>query len=345
MRQLTFIKPGTFEWWDVPVPVISSPGDALVRPVAVARCDLDLYIANGRAPFPGPFAMGHEMVGVVVETGDHVARFRPGDQVVVPFQISCGECDNCRRGWTNACTAVPNRACFGMKPLSGVEFGGAISELLRVPFADHMLVQKPDGVSAEALASAPDNIPDGWRAVAPHLAAYPGAAVLVIGGAAQSVGLYAAMAAVSLGASRVVYADTDPQRLRLAKDVGAEVLELTLAPDMPALGSFPITVDASGEAEALRLAIRSTAPCGVCTSVAIYYEDKVVLPFLRMYGAGITFHTGRVHARREMPDVIGHIHCGHMHPERITSLVVPFSDAADAMADPAPKIVFRNDWT
>mgnify|MGYP002622676625 FL=1 len=131
MRQLTFIKPGTFEWWDMPVPVISAPGDALVRAVAVARCDLDLYIANGRAPFPGPFAMGHEMVGVVVETGDHVTRFWPGDQVVVPFQISCGECDNCRRGWTNACTAVPNRACFGMKPLSGVEFGGARRLCLR----------------------------------------------------------------------------------------------------------------------------------------------------------------------------------------------------------------------
>jgi len=87
MRQLTFIEPGKLEWWDVPAPLLMEAGDALVRPIAVARCDLDFYIFNGHAPLPGPFAFGHETIGRVIETGDAVLHFQPGDIVSVPFQI------------------------------------------------------------------------------------------------------------------------------------------------------------------------------------------------------------------------------------------------------------------
>jgi threonine dehydrogenase-like Zn-dependent dehydrogenase len=70
MRQLTFISPGKLEWWDVARPVLQADTDALVRPRAVARCDLDLYIARGIPTFPGPFAVGHETIGVVADAGD-----------------------------------------------------------------------------------------------------------------------------------------------------------------------------------------------------------------------------------------------------------------------------------
>ena len=345
MRQLTFVEPGKLEWWDVPVPQLQSASDALVRPLTVARCDLDRFIFTGRAPFPGPFAFGHEMIGEVVDVGSSVSGFVPGDRVVVPFQISCGQCDACRRGWTNACQNVPRRASFGMKPLSGVEFGGALSELLLVPFADHMLVKVPASLSPVAFASLADNLPDGWRSVAPHLAKSPGADVLIMGGDAQSVGLYAVTAARALGAGRVVYADHDPVRLRAARAAGAEVLEVQADDATAPLGVFPITVDATGNAAALRLALRSTAPNGVCTSVAIYYEDQVALPLLYMYGAGISFHTGRVHAREEIPHVLECAQCGHLHPETLEPLCVPFSQAADAMGDGTPKVVFLNDLT
>lgn len=145
MRQLTYVRPNLLEWWDVRAPRLQDDGDAIVQPLAVTRCDLDLYIANGAANFPGPFAIGHEAAGVVAEVGDSVARIKPGDQVIVPFQISCGKCDRCRRGRTNACTSVPFRASYGLKPVCGVEFGGALSDFLRVPFADHMLIHHPQG--------------------------------------------------------------------------------------------------------------------------------------------------------------------------------------------------------
>jgi len=115
MRQLTFIGPGKLEWWDVVAPQIRAASDAIVRPIAVARCDLDYAMVTGAAPLPGPFAFGHECAGEVVEVGDAVTNVKPGDKVVVPFQISCGACDHCLRGWTNACLSV-TRGAVGIYP-------------------------------------------------------------------------------------------------------------------------------------------------------------------------------------------------------------------------------------
>jgi len=342
MRQLTFIKPGLLEWQDVPTPRLEADTDALVRPLAVARCDLDLYIANGvAAGYVGPFAMGHEAIGVVTDAGAK-AGVVPGTMVVVPFQLSCGRCAKCARGWTNSCTNVPHRAAFGMKPLSGVEHGGALSELMRVPYADHMLVPVPAGVDPLAMASVADNIPDGWRAVAPHLEERPGANVLVVGGMGRSIGLYAAGAAVSLGAGKVLYLDDDEERRRIATSLGAFAEPLALKERKP-VEQFEITVDASGQVDSLNFAVVSTAPNGVITVISLYFTDAIPFPMRRMYGKGITLHTGRVQARMELPGVLKHCASGHFHPDKVTTRIVPFSEAAEAMTDPGAKIVFRND--
>jgi len=114
MRQLTYVGGNTIEWWDVPAPELQDDRDALVRPLAVTRCDLDLMIVGGKSGLPGPFALGHETAGIIVEVGDAVKDFVPGDLVIVPFQISCGQCERCRRGHTNACTSVPFRSSYGL---------------------------------------------------------------------------------------------------------------------------------------------------------------------------------------------------------------------------------------
>ena len=177
MQQLTMTADRQVEWWDVPAPVLQGPGEALVRPLAVALCDLDQPILRGEAPIPGPIAIGHEFVAEVTEVGDEVRAVAPGDRVVVPFQISCGACARCRRGQTGDCTSVAPRAMYGFGAFGG-DWGGALSDLVRVPFADAMLVAAPVGIAPAVLASASDNIPDGWRTVAPHLAQRPGADVL-----------------------------------------------------------------------------------------------------------------------------------------------------------------------
>jgi threonine dehydrogenase-like Zn-dependent dehydrogenase len=338
MRSLTYLGPMRVEWRDAQEPQLSSDRAALVRPRAVATCDLDALIVSGGSPFKPPFSLGHECVAEVVELGDAVSSFEPGQLVSVPFQISCGECQACRRGHSGNCLSVPFMSTYGFGP--AVErFGGCLSDLVCVPYADHMLVPAPAGVEPAAIASASDNISDAWRGVGPALEARPGAPVLVVGGAGPgSIGLYAVALAVSLGSESVLYVDPDESRRRTAAALGAEVLA-----EFPRrLGPFPITVDAGGDAGGLAFALRSTAPDGVCTSSAIYFDEEPRLPLLEMYTKGITFNTGRGHVREAMPKVLELAADGTLHPELITTRVVQWSEAADALLEPGwTKLVFE----
>ena len=273
VRQLEVTGVRSVEWRDAPDPALAGDGEAIVRPLAVAMCDLDAAFITGQVPVGEPFPLGHECIGQVVEIGDAVSAVAPGDTVVVPFQISCGDCAACSAGHTGSCLSVPRGSAYGMQPLGG-DWGGALADRLRVPFADAMLVPLPPGLDPAAVASVADNVPDGFRTVAGPLAASPGAEVLVAGGFARSVGLYAVAAAVALGAGRVVYADTDEGRREQAAALGAEPVEIPLgdgdAPEWPKrLGRFPVVVDASGDRAGLHSAVRSTAANGTCTSVAI----------------------------------------------------------------------------
>ena len=336
MKQLTFAGPGELRWDEVAEPVLSGTGDALVRPVAVATCDLDAALIAGVAPIPGPFAFGHEFVAEVVETADDVEAGRVGDLVIVPFQVSCGRCEPCRRGSTASCATAGAGAAYGMAPIARREWGGALSDLVLVPFADAMLVALPAGIEPASVASVSDNVPDGWRAVAPALIADPRAPVLVVGGIGD-VGLYAVAVAIALESERVDYVDTDPRRLRVAETVGANAIERPV--DGSALGRYRITVDHSGSTPGLHSAIRSTEPDGTCTSTAIYFAPETPLPMLEMYTRGITFRTSRVNARAVIPDVLALVSGGQLRPELVTSQVVPWDDADRALIDLSAKTV------
>ncbi len=329
MQQLTYTGPDALEWREAPAPRLSSDAAALVRPLAVATCDLDALIIAGSSPFPPPFAIGHECVAEVLDVGDSVGSFERGQLVSVPFQISCGECGACREGRTSNCEGVAFMSSYGFGP--AVErWGGFLSDVVCVPYAEHMLVPVPAGLEPASVASASDNISDAWRAVAPALAERPGADVLVVGGAgAGSIGLYAAGLAVALGSESVLYVDAGATRRETAAKLGAQ----TLAETPKRVGPHPITVDASADPDGLALALRSTAPDGVCTSTAIYFGEQPPLPLLEMYTKGITFKTGRANARPAMPHVLELAASGALHPELVTTSVVGWSDAADALLE------------
>lgn len=339
MQSLHFVGVGRFEWREVPAPVLAADTDAIVRPLAVARCDLDLYIATGIVPFTGPFAFGHESVGEVVAAGP-AAGVVPGQRVVVPFQLSCGRCDACRRGFTGSCESFPPLANYGLGGAPRRDYGGALADLMHVRHADHMLVSLPAGVDPVAAASACDNIADGWRGVAPQLADRPGGTVLVVGGLAQSVGLYAAGAAVALGAGRVLYLDDDADRRARAAAMGAETAAFT---GREPTQMFDIVVEAAGASSALAFAVRSAGRNGIVTSVAIHLAPQTPIPLREAYYKGLTLVSARVDSRAHLPGVLDCLACGRLHPEHVTHRVAGFADAADAMADPGPKIVFRRD--
>ncbi len=341
MRQLTFIQPGQLEWWDVPAPCITSPDQALVEPVVVASCDLDAPILRGEAPFAGPFAFGHECIAKVVEIGEGVHAVTPGQYVVVPFQISCGSCSSCQRGQTANCTSVPRFSWYGLGGKG--EWGGALSDLLRVPFADHMLVPVPAGISPMIIASASDNLPDAWRTVGPYLKAFPGSPVLIIGGAGSgSIGLYAVAIAQALGASQVDYVDWDPGRLETASALGAKIIEGAAALQ-GRLGPYPITVDAGANPDGLACALRSTAPEGICTSTGVYFAHATPVPLREMHTIGLTFKTGHSHSRANIPAILSLVQDARIHPERVTTEIARWDEAPEALSNFRTKLVITRE--
>lgn len=335
MRQLMFLGPGQAEWREAAEPAVGGAREAIVEPVAVASCDLDVAVLRGlfRA-FPGPFPLGHEGVARVTDVGDAVTSVSPGDLVVVPFQISCGSCPACQAGLTGNCGSVPLGSMYGYEPFGG-PWGGFLADKVRVPYADAMLVRLDPGISPVAVASLSDNIPDAWRTVGPALTQAPGSEVLIVGGAGGSVPLYAIQLALALGAPAVRYLDHDPDSLARAEALGAQVSE---GPVPPKAGSFAITVDASMSAAGLGCALRSAGPDGVCTSIGIYLKDTPV-PLYDMYLNGVTLRTGRGHARAAIPSLLALVAAGRFHPELVTSRVADWEDAPQALSDPPRKLV------
>jgi threonine dehydrogenase-like Zn-dependent dehydrogenase len=339
MRQLTFEEAGRYAWREVPEPEITAPKQALVRPLMVACCDLDVGVSQGWLPVPPGHAVGHEGLAEVVAVGDDVRGVQVGDRVVVPFQISCGTCRECRRGVTGSCGSVPLMATYGMAPISGLDGGGFMSDLVLVPYADAMLIPVPATVNPVAIASLSDNIPDGWRTVGPfkeELAKLDPAErrVLVVG--RLSIGLYSAAFAAALGA-QVDYVDTDAQRLAAGEKLGAVVHDRD-KPDK-SWDRYPVTVHTSADVSLLAATLRSTWPDGVCTDTGVYYQPTVELPLLSMYTRGVRLVTGRVNARVVIPHVLDLLANG-LDLSPAVDRVVPWEDAPAVWPTMTGKTVF-----
>ncbi|HTZ85921.1 MAG TPA: alcohol dehydrogenase catalytic domain-containing protein, partial [Solirubrobacteraceae bacterium] len=119
MRALQAAPRGSLRFREVPAPRAPGPLGALVHPIAASTCDIDCPIALGAMQFPLPLHLGHECVARVLAVGEQVRAVRPGELVVVPFQINCGECQACRAGRTGNCTSVPPVSMYGMGLLAG----------------------------------------------------------------------------------------------------------------------------------------------------------------------------------------------------------------------------------
>ncbi|TQE32541.1 zinc-dependent alcohol dehydrogenase [Streptomyces ipomoeae] len=331
MRELTYVARDTVEWREAPDPKLQSDQEAIVAPVAATSCDVDTAILAGHGFLDPPFALGHECVARVVETGDAVTAVSPGDLVVVPWSINCGTCDKCRAGLTAHCSAVPYMAMYGA-PIGG-DWGGLFSDLVRVPWADAMLVPLPADLDPVAMASAGDNWSLSWRLVAPHLKARPGARVLVV--ARGSIGLYVCDIARALGASDVLYVDPDPEHRELAEGFGARTAESVDA--VPP--GFDIAVEATGRVDQLAAALKRLAPEGICESAGNHFRPGE-LPLLDMYLTGVTLRIARDNVRSHIPDALGLARSGDVDPRRVVSHVLDWEQLPEALPEKHLKPVF-----
>lgn len=333
MRTLVFVGPGQLEWREAADPVLGGNQEALVRPIAATTCDLDQLLIRGEAPFEGPFPLGHECVAEVVDLGDGVSGLELGQRVIVAWHIACGVCGRCRAGLTAHCEAVPYGAMYGI-PVAG-EWGGLFSDAVRVPFAKAMLVPVPENLEPGALASAGDNLALALECLAADLKECPGAKVLILG--AGSVGLYGVELAIALGAEQLLYVDRDRDRRKLALSLGAEVAE---QPPERKAGAFEIVLDAAMDEEWLRAGSLLLEPEGVLECPSLYFKETVALPLFQMAVRGVRFHTGRGNAGVHIPEVLRLVGEGVIRPERVTSEVVAWDSAAEALCEPSFKPVF-----
>jgi alcohol dehydrogenase len=374
MRELTFVRHGRLEWRDRPDPMLTEETDALVRPFVASRCDGDTLPLHrpvsralqlglrtglvdpvvgaiaGDVPFRGPFGIGHECVAQVTAVGTAVSGLAVGDVVVVPWSLSCGTCAECRIGVTARCSTLRARspggvlAAFGFGPSTG-GWGGVVSDSLRIPYADHMLVRVPPGLDPLRVAAAGDNLTDAWRSVVPPLRRRPAGAVLVIGGGARSIRLYAAGLAVAHGAGQVDYLDDDRTRLEIAAALGARTHQVPHRRGR-SLGSvlsgrYDIAVEASSRAQGLRDALRALRPGGICTGTGYYLGTGTRLPAMSMYATSATLELGVSSVRPHLPDVLAFVAAADFPAERVTTLVADWDDAPEAYAARTTKLVLR----
>jgi threonine dehydrogenase-like Zn-dependent dehydrogenase len=336
VRQLSCTAPGVLDWTDVPEPELVGDGDALIRPSAVARCELDPVLVSGGPRTANGFAVGHEAVAQVVAVDDQVANLRPGDLVACSFQLCCGRCRSCVAGWTALCDDYPILSDYGMQPLSGVEYGGMLADVVHVPHAAAMLFPVPAGADPVAIASVADNVADGYRAVVPHLVERPGADVLVVCHGGPSIALYATLAAVAAGAGSVTFESDDDAALEAAAVLGANPVRTDFG---RRAGRWPIVVDCGSRVAGLHHALESTEPEGTLHSVAYYADPMTPMPLLKLYTRGIRFFTGRVHSAALLPELLERIGDGRLLPGAVGPTVIDWDDAPSRYLDDAIKLV------
>ncbi|MEU8125511.1 zinc-dependent alcohol dehydrogenase [Spirillospora sp. NPDC049024] len=220
---------------DVPDPQIKEPNDAVIRVTSTGVCGSDLHLYEVLGPFMNEGdVLGHEPIGVVEETGPDVTHVKPGDRVVIPFNISCGHCHMCGLELYAQCETTQVRdqgmgaALFGYTRLYG-QVPGAQAEYLRVPQAQFGPIKVPDGPPDERFLYLSDVLPTSWQAVA--WAEIPeGGSVTVLG--LGPIGQMSARIARHLG-HRVIGVDLVPERLEMARRHSVEVIDASDADDVP----------------------------------------------------------------------------------------------------------------
>lgn len=225
MKAIVWHGVGDIRLDDVPDPKIEESTDAIVQITTSAICGTDLHLVRGTVPgMRAGTVLGHEAVGVVIETGSAVRGFAVGDRVVVCSTISCGYCAYCRSGYPAQCdVANPNGPQAGTSFFGGPEGTGPVdglqAEAARIPHATNTLVRVPDGVTDDEAVMVSDVLPTGWFGA--RLAQVgEGDTVAVLG--AGVVGQCAIAAAKRQGAARVLVVDGLPDRLATARAQNAE---------------------------------------------------------------------------------------------------------------------------
>ncbi len=355
---------------DVPDPHIINPRDVIVRITRTAICGSDLHLYDGYMPtMEQGDILGHEFMGEIVEIGPEVKKLKVGDRVVVPFTIACGHCFFCEQQlWSLCDNTNPNAwiaeqmmgytpsGLYGYTHMMGGYAGGQ-AQYARVPHADVGCLKVTDSVSDEQVLFLSDIFPTGYMA-AENCDVKRGDVIAIWG--CGPVGQFAIRSAYMLGAERVIAIDRFPERLRMAADGRAEVLNYEELPHEDVVDALKqmtggrgpdACIDAVGmEAHAntipglydvakqklrlsfdrptvLRQVIMACRKGGTVSIPGVYggFLDKI--PFGAAMNKGLTFRTGQTHMMRYMKPLLDRIERREIDPSFVITHRLRLEDA------------------
>jgi hypothetical protein len=320
---------------EVPEPVLSSGGDAIVRVVAACVCGSDLWPYRGISETKEPHRIGHEFVGIVEAIGADVSTVKVGEFVIAPFYDCDNTCVNCRNGVSTSCL---NGGWWGADDRAGGFADGAQGERVRVPHADGSLVATPtvpDDSLVPGLLTLADVMGTGHHA-AVSAGVTPGSTVVVVGDGA--VGLCAIIAAKRLGASRIVAMSRHADRQAVAREFGAtDVIELRGDEGVEAVKALfdgigaDFVLECVGTQESMDQAIRSARPGGMVGYVGVP-NGGAELPIRTLFGTNVGVNGGVASVRGYIDELLPEVLSGAINPGRVFDLQLPLAEVAEAYA-------------
>ncbi len=359
MKAVVYKEPYDVQVEEVEDPRIEAPTDAIVRITSTCICGSDLHMYEGRTGAESGLVFGHENQGIVEEVGEACVRVKKGDRVNMPFNIGCGFCFNCERGYTGFCLTVnPGFAGGAYGYVSMGPYRGGQAEYLRVPFADFNCLELPEGDEHEAdFAMLSDIFPTGYHG-AEIADVRPGETVAVFG--AGPVGIMSAYSCLIRGASVVYVVDRVEDRLKKAEEIGCVPIDFSkgdpaeqikdmrdgdgVMKGIDAVGYQAIGSDGDEEQPnaVLEGLIEVVNPTGKIGIPGLYVpadpgakdphaqEGQLSLSFGKFFEKGLALATGQCNVKRYNRHLRDLIVAGRAEPSLIVSNEVSLTEAPDA---------------
>ena len=360
MRAMDYRGPYRVRIENKPDPRIEHPRDAIVRVTRSCICGSDLHLYHGMVPDTRVgMTFGHEFCGIVEEVGPEVTTIKPGDHVLVPFNIACGQCHFCKQGLFGNChesnpQATAVGGIFGYSHTAGGYDGGQ-AEYVRVPYADFGPTIIPDWMDPDDAVLLTDVVPTGYQA-AEMGGIKKGDTVVVFG--AGPVGIMAARCAWLFGAGRVIVFDHVDYRLEFARTYApAEVYNFRELDDVvvfmkkttDGLGADVVIEAVGGDATGNALhtlfgtklkleagnaipphrAINSVKKGGVVSIVGVYGPTGNMIPIGNVVNKGLTLRANQASVKRLLPRLIDHVQAGHINPKALITHRLPLEAISD----------------
>jgi alcohol dehydrogenase len=335
MKALVYHGPGERGWDSVDDPTIIDPTDAIVRIDTSTICGSDLHILKGDVPeTPAGTILGHEAVGIVVETGSAVSTIAKGDRVLVSCISACGRCRYCKEARYGQCLG-------GGGWILGHTINGLQAEFARVPFADNSLYKFPDTLADEQVLFLADILPTAFEVGVLNGMISPGDTVAIVG--AGPVGLAAILTAQLYTPGRVVSIDLADSRLESALTFGADITinngredPLAMIMEMTDGLGADVALEAVGVPATFELAAELIRPGGRVANIGVHGQSAT-LHLEKLWTRDVTITTGLVDTF-SIPQLLRLIISGRLDPSLFATHHYALADtmgAYDTFADAA----------